>query len=579
MTCASGREGQAPLCRPGEESEGEPYCFRLGPGLLRAGLIFPGCGRPTYIAPLFSLLDLIFIFFSGPFTFPPMYGHSYQSQPQQGYPSQDYQQQQQPSSTSTLSRVRDERPSHHHSNTRSIGDPLNFTSGQFSGQLIRAELIELQKADLGRKSVFIPCPRSPAQTFSPDSFRYARKDRRPLDPPPVVQLRLFKVQNAGQHDQREVEVENYDEISNMGLICHVDLFPVPAASEQAAEGSASDGKRRQETSSPSHASTMSTSLSPAPYTSPGQPYPYTFPAPQPPYQGAGMPPHGGPPMGVPMQLPPMHVHPPPPPPSPIFARSCTPTASRFSLVAPIPHVAPIAFVTPIPRVAPVVAPVAAPVAPVAGLGCRACPPRASHHRIVEMHRGARGDDDLAVKMEGNFILRYRCFDLFSKVSGNDPETPVWAQCYGGQFRVYSTKEFPGLRASTDLTKHLSYFGVRLNLRETERKRRKKVDDPALAGASSSRGSKGKRREDDESGPGAEGPSGASGGGGGGGGQQRRRGGVSGRQIRGLEEREGSFGGRSPHGGRLRSELDAWISLPSSYTTQHVAMNLFSVKLE
>lgn len=60
--------------------------------------------------------------------------------------------------------------------------------------------------------------------------------------------------------------------------------------------------------------------------------------------------------------------------------------------------------------------------------------------------------DLAVKMEGNFILRYRCFDLFSKVSGTDPETPVWAECYGGQFRVYSTKEFPGLRASTDLTK-------------------------------------------------------------------------------------------------------------------------------
>ena len=30
-----------------------------------------------------------------------------------------------------------------------------------------------------------------------------------------------------------------------------------------------------------------------------------------------------------------------------------------------------------------------------------------------------------------------------------------------------------------LLQHLSYFGVRLNLRETERKRRKKVEDPLM----------------------------------------------------------------------------------------------------
>ena len=68
------------------------------------------------------------------------------------------------------------------------------------------------------------------------------------------------------------------------------------------------------------------------------------------------------------------------------------------------------------------------------------------------------------------------------------------------FRVYSTKEFPGLQASTELTKvnsskyifqsqtylfffflffffnvkkHLARWGVRLNIRETERRRRKK----------------------------------------------------------------------------------------------------------
>jgi hypothetical protein len=54
--------------------------------------------------------------------------------------------------------------------------------------------------------------------------------------------------------------------------------------------------------------------------------------------------------------------------------------------------------------------------------------------------------------------------------------------------------------------HLSYFGVRLNLRETERKRRKKIDDPsqsasavgAGAGGAGS-GPKGKRRDDEASG--------------------------------------------------------------------------------
>jgi hypothetical protein len=56
------------------------------------------------------------------------------------------------------------------------------------------------------------------------------------------------------------------------------------------------------------------------------------------------------------------------------------------------------------------------------------------------------------------------------------------------------------------TQHLSYFGVRLNLRETERKRRKKVDDPmsvssvgAGAGGAGSGATKGKRRDDEESG--------------------------------------------------------------------------------
>jgi hypothetical protein len=54
-------------------------------------------------------------------------------------------------------------------------------------------------------------------------------------------------------------------------------------------------------------------------------------------------------------------------------------------------------------------------------------------------------------MEGTFMLRYRVFDLFSRAEGHS-DLMIQAECYGGPFRVYSTKEFPGLQASTELTK-------------------------------------------------------------------------------------------------------------------------------
>lgn len=57
-----------------------------------------------------------------------------------------------------------------------------------------------------------------------------------------------------------------------------------------------------------------------------------------------------------------------------------------------------------------------------------------------------------MRNEGTFILRYRVFNIFGKVAGRMTEIPVLAECYGGPFRIYSTKEFPGLRPSTELTK-------------------------------------------------------------------------------------------------------------------------------
>ena len=65
--------------------------------------------------------------------------------------------------------------------------------------------------------------------------------------------------------------------------------------------------------------------------------------------------------------------------------------------------------------------------------------------------GLRLDQDLAVQREGTFIFRYRAFDIFSAVPGGQ-EQPILAELYGGPFRVYSTREFPGLEPSTDLTR-------------------------------------------------------------------------------------------------------------------------------
>jgi hypothetical protein len=60
--------------------------------------------------------------------------------------------------------------------------------------------------------------------------------------------------------------------------------------------------------------------------------------------------------------------------------------------------------------------------------------------------------DLAVSVEGTFMLRYRAFDIFSRTSGRPDLYAIQAECYGGSFQVYSTKDFPGLQPSTELSK-------------------------------------------------------------------------------------------------------------------------------
>ncbi|KAJ3536114.1 hypothetical protein NMY22_g6180 [Coprinellus aureogranulatus] len=285
--------------------------------------------------------------------------------------------------------------------------PVPFESGHLPRDKTRAELIELQKADLGRK--------------------YARVDRRPLDPPPVVLLKLYNVINSGTDHEAEQEVSDYDEVQNVGLICTVDLFPVPGPDGQ------TDLHRDEMHSSSSGSSTPAL----RPYTeSDGR-------------LGSD-------------SLPPASV-------MSAFADETDPSGTLFPfnpyVFRGIPEV--VHYVNNFPVLE-------GSKATTALVGQMVVQPN-----LVE-YQGRKAlvfvFADLAVKIEGNFILRYRAFDLYASDPHRTEQSRIGmrAECYGGPFRVYSTKEFPGLKASTELTKHLARWGVRLNIRDTERRRGKKV---------------------------------------------------------------------------------------------------------
>ncbi|RDB28299.1 hypothetical protein Hypma_001383 [Hypsizygus marmoreus] len=303
--------------------------------------------------------------------------------------------------------------SHQPHGTDLIGQPILFVSGQFAGQTIRAELREVQQAELGRK--------------------YARVDRRPLDPPPVVQLRLYQVFNAGTDDETEKEIQDYDAIQVLGLLCTVDLFPVPP---QVVGNKSTPQPQKIHSAPPTQVSFASSVSSQFPDD---RQQTFSFVAP---------------------------------------AYNIT-QAMDSSLTSSSPRSQP----TSIPDYVPY--PLSAPDI-VHYVGNY---PVTENSKTTQALVGAtfvqpasvefQGQKsimfvfaDLAVKVEGTFILRYRVFDIFSKPH-NREDLAIQAECYGGPFRVYSTKEFPGLQASTELTKQLARWGVRLNTRETERKRRKK----------------------------------------------------------------------------------------------------------
>lgn len=415
---------------------------------------------------------------------------------------------------------------HHHGPTATvdpvlINRPIQFSSGQFAGETVRYELKEIQKACLGRK--------------------YARVDRRPLDPPPVVLVRIWRY---SPETGKEEEV-NYDEVQTHGLLCTVDLFPVPAkTSKDLPPSSTTSGHRTSKTIQTNDGFV---------HFNPSGPSPTPSLSPSPSYR-----PQSYGPSDI--------VH---------YYEGIYPLLERSKTTQALVGAT---FVQPV-------------LVELFGKKC-----------IAFVF------SDLAVKSEGTFTLRYRIFDLFSpnvephrlaqsppgpypttpsalsisptpsptSVSGFSPSPPsyvhssslartaqpqyqrcsmqsqfqshptqhphqtsmnpypdpsqdytapppvpqqprsrrsqqepeespdyqavfaphevqtriepsergaslsILAECWAkGSFRIFSTKEFPGLPASTDLTKQLAIWGVRLNIRETERRRRRRsmIDQP------------------------------------------------------------------------------------------------------
>ncbi|KAJ7248163.1 velvet factor-domain-containing protein [Mycena haematopus] len=276
-----------------------------------------------------------------------------------------------------------------------VGRPIHFTEGQFAGKTIRAVLQELQAAAFGRK--------------------YAKVDRRPLDPPPVAWLRLFEVLNAGTAAETETEID-YDSIHILGLMCTVDLIPVAAPDSPTSSPPTSPGSFASSPYSSSSGTTYggfsppispSRAMSTAAYSVPGSPgmeYPAASPSSSTVMEGTQK-------------------------------ATSSLAGTTFVQVDSIPW----------------------------------------KGRTCLLFTFA----DLAVKTEGHFILQYRFFDLFSRPTGHTDQ-PIQADCCGAPFRIYSSKEVPPLTKSTELTKHLARYGVRVNVRETERKRKKKERVPSTS---------------------------------------------------------------------------------------------------
>ncbi|TFK89594.1 hypothetical protein K466DRAFT_584458 [Polyporus arcularius HHB13444] len=310
---------------------------------------------------------------------------------------------------------------------------------------MRVSLEEMQKADIGRK--------------------YARKDKRPLDPPPVVRMRCYQTIQLGAGREMEEELRDLDENFTLGFVCHVDL--IRPAGEQIVPDRrmvASSTRRSAMRQAPfHHDASMSTNRASQytrpPQFTPGGPFDGDVPGAVVPSGLRGLTVQqydSGPgPLDVGRLPEPWAMRP------KVRSNPQTPFAAHGN-VAPQED----ATCTNL----------------LAGETFAACSLVAYEGQRVAMFVFP----DLAVRQEGHFFLRYRVFNICG--SQTTPDVPILAECYGGPFEIFSTKSFPGLSTSTDLTKRLSLSGLRVNSRHRERRSWKKAaQDPSEYSTDSAQG--------------------------------------------------------------------------------------------
>lgn len=316
--------------------------------------------------------------------------------------------------------------------------PINFTTGPFAGWTVRVELKELQKADMGRK--------------------YGQKDRRPLDPPPVLQLRFYRVFNNGTAHQWEHEIDAYTDNIGIGCVCHVDLFRSPPESKPAKSNHRLQAPRTTKEMAVSSFTAAypeeftSRSILALPPLSLSTLMPGTDPRSSATSSGArptlfeSSNPRACT-LQMPVTMPPTTILPFPRP------SSSTRTVAMFSgsYDSSVSHAkAQVAVSDDDQNVE------GASTYTTLLVGTRAVSASCVYHEGKKIL--AFVFSDLAVRAEGSFFLRYRVFDIMSAVTGGT-QHPALAEAFGGTFQVYSTKNFPGLQASTDLTKYRVYRGT------------------------------------------------------------------------------------------------------------------------
>ncbi|EIN12888.1 hypothetical protein PUNSTDRAFT_50106 [Punctularia strigosozonata HHB-11173 SS5] len=251
---------------------------------------------------------------------------------------------------------------------------------------LRVELREIQSANRGRK--------------------FGVKDRRAVDPPPVVQLQAFRTVHDGINFF-EVEVEDYSAVEVSGLICHLDVFPLsssphptPAISDGGSLAAASYGQA------------LST-VTPYQLSQPGwQTYP------------------------------PQMASEPAPVPLIIYRAQHQPYEADPVVV----------WVNGTPF-----------------RESEAITSEAFGSREVEATRLCYEGNhivvftfcDLALKRAGSCFFRYRAFDLRSRISqlvagSSDGPIPMLGECYAqASTMIWDTKSFPGLDVSTPLSQAIS----------------------------------------------------------------------------------------------------------------------------